>query len=207
MIFKEVAPKIYAIESKTAKEVAKIFVRLQENYESPEFRDKVFTLRQFISYYKKFTKKSKFTYYRDWGGFNVPSYIVDRFANGEFGKLRREEKWLLNQIKKANVKGKFYLLGYPKRSAAAKKHEIAHGMFYTLPEYRDDVLRALDDFNMKTHPLAVYLRNIGYHEAVIVDEFHAWILTEKDHLRTHALWDKDLEKLRKWLQHLYWRHS
>ena len=49
--FKTLAPNIYAVEGTTSSEVARLFLRFQECYESPKFRDKIFTLKEFKKYY------------------------------------------------------------------------------------------------------------------------------------------------------------
>lgn len=208
MVLKQIAKQIYAIESDTSYDVAKMFLRFQENYESPKFRNKTFTLKEFKEFYKKYTNRKTFTYYSDWSGFNIPGYIVRRFENGSFGSLSRDEKWLINSLKKANVKGKFYLLGYAKKSADVKKHEIAHGLFYTNREYKKEVIQALLGLPNETKNLMVgYLLKIGYHGAVVIDELHAWALTEKDYLKKKKIWNKDLTKLNKILQEIFYRYS
>jgi hypothetical protein len=199
--------KIYAVECSSSKEAAKLFLRFQENYESPKFRNKTFSLGEFAEYYKEFTGEKKFTYYSDWSGFNVPSYIVKRFSDGKFKHIYPQERWLLKEIAKLEIKGKFYLLGYAKGASGVKKHEVAHGKFYTRPEYKSKVKSLLKPFNMKKDPVAKYLRGVGYHNAVVEDEFHAWVLTEKSRLSKAGLWNSQLEKLRKKLEIAFKSHE
>jgi hypothetical protein len=72
------------------------FLRFQEHYESPFFKGKYFTLDEFKEWYIKTSpngkKSGKFTYYTDWGGFNIPSYILKPFYNGAFNPLSENEK-------------------------------------------------------------------------------------------------------------------
>lgn len=203
MIFKKIAPKIYAVETETARQAGEVFIRLQENYESPKYRNKSFTLDEFVEWYKADKKKQTFTYFDDWAGFNVPGHIAMRFMNGKFNPLRVEEKWLLNEIKKADIKGKFYLIGYAAKDARVKKHEIAHGLYYTSRSYRAKVQEILKDIDMLTHPITNVLREYGYHQAVVPDEFHAWCLTDSWYLEKQGLWNKSLDKIKLKLYDLY----
>lgn len=195
---------IYAIEESTSEAVAKMFIRLQENYESPKFRNKIFTLDEFKEFYKSIHPKNKFTYYKDWAGFNVPGHIVKRFIDGKFNPLTKEEKKLLKKIK--DIKGKFYLIGYAGSSLSTKKHEIAHGMFYTNPEYRREVMKELENFSLTNDPVIRHMRDMGYHEAVVVDEMHAWVLTDKSELKKYGLWRPMIQVLSKHLNVIYKRY-
>ena len=203
MIFKKIAPKIYAVETETSKEAGQIFIRLQENYESKKYRNKVFTYTEFVKWYKEDRKSEEFTYYDDWAGFNVPGHIAVRFMKGKFNPLRLEEKWLLEEIENAKIKGKFYLIGYASKDARVKKHEIAHGLYYTNNAYRRKVKEILKDIDMVNHPVAQHLREQGYHQSVVPDEFHAWCLTDSFWLDKAGLWNKTLDTIKMKLYDLY----
>ena len=207
MIVKQIASKIYALIGETSDEVANVMIRIQENYESPKFRNKVFTMEEFIPWYMKSRNKDTFTYFDDWAGFNVPGHVVMRFYHGKFDPLRPEEQWLLEQLSNLNIKGKFYLLGYAAGDMRVKKHEIAHGMFYTNKRYKEEVLLALSPFDTVNGPLVQYLRDYGYHKDVVVDEFHAWTLTDGPFLKKLGLWTEELDKLRDLLESIYQRHE
>ena len=208
MIFKEISPNIYAVEAKTQKELAQTFLRFQEHYESPYFKDKIFTLEEFIPWYKQFTKKEKFTYYKDWEGFNVPNYVFNEFFNGSFDPLTKKEQWLLNKVSKIKSKGSpYYIIGYVKGSKNTKKHEMAHALFYTNPSYFYEVLDALwqsDEFYYKEMDvLDEHLLSMGYHEDTIIDETHAYILCEKTYLKDQGLWADSFESIKKELNRIY----
>ena len=182
-------------------------IRLQENYESPRFRNKVFSYDQFVKYYKAYKNSETFTYYEDWSGFNVPGHIVNRFFKGKFNPLRKEEKKLLSFIRSEKIKGRFYLLGYAAADARVKKHEIAHGLFYTNRKYKKEVLEALGSFDMVNDKVSKYLRSHGYHQAVVPDEFHAWTLTDSSYLKHEGLWNKKLDKLHARLYNIFKKHT
>jgi hypothetical protein len=204
--FKTLAPNIYAVEGTISSEVAKLFLRFQECYESPKFRDEIFTLKEFKKYYKEFTNSTSFTYYYDWVGFNVPGTIIDKFINGRFNPLTRQELWLVNQIKKFHKSGnRYYVIGYKKNSRGTLKHEMAHAKFHIYPQYRTEVLKVLgkcipDEESVK---LADHLRKMGYHSKVIMDEIHAYTLCEKSYLASEKLWSKGLIKAQEELEKIY----
>jgi len=203
----KVAPKIYAVIGPTSKAVASVMIRLQENYESPKFRNKVFTLDEFIPWYTNSQKKETFTYFNDWSGFNVPGYIVKRFLNGKFNPLSREELWLVKAISELNIRSNFYLLGYAESAGRTKKHEIAHGLFYTNRKYKQEVLDAMKNHNTNTGKLPKLLRKYGYCDNVLLDEYHAWTLTDSALIKKHGAWSHKLDILKEKLEHIYRKYN
>ena len=83
-------------------------VRIAEYFESPEFKGKIFKLDQFKKWYMKSQNKKKFTYYKDWSGYNIPSKELKPFLDGEFDPLNWKEKQFLEIFR--NVKGRFYII-------------------------------------------------------------------------------------------------
>lgn len=80
---KKITDKINLLVFENQKELASTFVRFQEHYESPEFAGKTFSLEEFKEWYIKNSEKGRetgeFTYYEDWSGFNIPSYVMRPF--------------------------------------------------------------------------------------------------------------------------------
>lgn len=203
----QVAPKIYAIEGEKSAQVGAVMVRIQENYESPKFANKVFTMKEFIDWYMAFKKADRFTYFDDWSGFNVPGHVVQRFIKGKFNPLRPEEQWLVDELAKLNIKGKFYLLGYEIGDARVIKHEIAHGLFYTNRKYRKEVLEAIEPYYAVNKPFVQELSDHGYGDHVLVDEFHAWTLTDGEWLKTKGLWNNGLDNLKAMLETIFDKYT
>lgn len=197
--------RIYAVEGKTSKEVAKAFLRIQEHYESPIFKDLFFTLDEFKAKYPSTRDDGKFSYFEDWSGFNVPSSVVEKLVQGLFpGKLSKEEKWLVNQIKTLNLESPYYLIGYQEGDKRVIMHEIAHGLYFTKPEYRAEVDQELSQYDMLTHPIAEFLRKKGYNQSVVKDEFHAWLLTDRIHIYKYM--DPKTHKTSEKLSIIYQKH-
>jgi hypothetical protein len=59
VVKKEIAENVFFLVFEKKSELTKTFLRFQENYESPKFRNKVFSLREYKSWYIKNDLKSK----------------------------------------------------------------------------------------------------------------------------------------------------
>ena len=84
---------IFLVRFDTQYALASTFLRIQEHYESSRFRNRVFTLEEYMDWYAE--RFGAFTYYQDWSGFNVPSTAFDPFYAGRFDPLMRKEERLL----------------------------------------------------------------------------------------------------------------
>ncbi|MEK6816832.1 MAG: ABC transporter ATP-binding protein, partial [Nanoarchaeota archaeon] len=164
------------------------FLRFQEHYESPKFRNKFFSLKEFKQWYTANSpegkRTGKFTYYSDWAGFNIPSYVMRPFYEGRFDPMSRKEKTLLNAFEKMR-KREFYVIGtYGDVELDTLGHEIAHGLFYANSLYRKEVLGVVGGLPKQARKsMADYLSVSGcYHESVFDDETHAYILSNPEML-------------------------
>lgn len=168
----EVIKKIFVLEFENQTDLASTFLRFQEHYESPEFKGKFFSLDEYKAWYTQI--KGGFTYYTDWGGFNIPSYVLKPFYEGKFNPLTLEENQILELFR--NTKEPFYIIGLYKNNENIESnlnHEIAHGLFYTEPEYKNKVLKILEKYNFDE--LKNWLSSLGgYHENVLLDEVYAY---------------------------------
>lgn len=183
--------------------LASTFLRFQEYYENPKFRGKIFSLEKFMDWYA--VKFGNFTYYQDWSGFNIPSSILKPFREDKFNPLSRKERQLLNLL--ANTPEPFYLVGtYGMRiDLSTLKHELVHGLYYTVPEYKEEVLKVLNVKNTKT--LTDILRRIGYHPSVWQDEINAYLLMGASALHDDGFrWTHTLRECRKELQAVFRQH-
>lgn len=205
--FKKVARNVYQVSAKTSQELAKLFVRFQEHYESPEFKGKIFTLAEFEEWYKVSRNAVNFTYYEDWSGFNVPDSVVE-FVARNFTDLTEDEQWLIAQIRKAQPEGgRYYVIGAAKGSPDTLKHEIAHAMFYLDQGYRWGVGKLLRKNEEILEDLGEHLRYMGYDDSVVEDEKHAYILTERDYLTEQKLWFDQFDMIHRQISTLFERHK
>lgn len=183
---KEVKKNIFHLEFNSRQDLTSTMIRFQEHYESPFFRDKVFTHQEFISWYKK--QNGRFTYLNDWSGFNIPSIILKPFYEGKFGKLSKREEILLEKFK--TKRGNFYIIATYKSKDKTEdlevlKHELAHGFYFLDQKYNTRINQALK--KVKLTPVFKYLKKLGYHKKVWEDETHAYFLTDLDSLRLEQI--------------------
>ena len=74
---REIAPGVFLLRYQSQYELATTFLRFQEHYESRRFRNRVFSLEDFMDWYA--SRFGGFTYYQDWAGFNLPSTAFTAF--------------------------------------------------------------------------------------------------------------------------------
>src|SRR6185503_8648159 len=103
----KIADGVFLVRFDTQYGLASTFLRIQEHYESSRFRNRVFSLEQFMDWYAD--QFGAFTYYEDWSGFNVPSTALEPFYAGEFDPLLRKEQELLRLFEKE--RRPFYVIG------------------------------------------------------------------------------------------------
>lgn len=165
-------PQIYLFLGESAADLGKPFVRLQEFYENPSkiFRGKYFTLEKFKSWYSKHHgTNGKFTYYRDFFGYNVPGNIALKWlrefrGNGHF--LLPEEEILRMAIDSSPKD--FYIIGAPEKDVNTIDHELSHAFFYLFSDYR----KVMIDLH-RGHDLSMvrgYLKSVGGYTPDVYDD-------------------------------------
>jgi hypothetical protein len=193
---RKIAPGIFVVRFRSQYGVASTFLRFQEHYESSRFRNRVFSLEEFMDWYAD--RFGAFTYYEDWAGFNVPSTAFADFYAGKFDPLLLKEQRLLSLFR--SEPQPFYVIGISKN--VDLKHELAHALFFTLPAYRAAVLAAMRRYD--TSAIRKRLAAIGYHRAVLADEVHAYLLSPSGTIKGTA---RRLAALRAELRSIYRRHA
>jgi hypothetical protein len=172
----KITKNIFQVNYATQKELAKAFCRFQEYYESPEFAGKIFTLAEYRKWYSQ--RYGGWTYYTDWGGFNIPDYVFEPFKAGSFDPLTRAEKDLLNAFRQRN--GKFYVIGTFGKNPDSLDHEICHALFYLDYVYRNTVLNklcvsALDQPERFKALNDWLVEDKGYSDGFVLDEMQAYL--------------------------------
>jgi hypothetical protein len=191
----KIADGIFLVRFDTQYELASSFLRIQEHYESSRFRRQVFTLEQYMDWYA--AEFGAFTYFEDWSGFNVPSTAFTPFYQGEFDPLLRKEERLLGRFRAEQAP--YYVIGIA--SDVDLKHELAHALYFTRPDYADEVRAAIRQHD--TSALAKELAAMGYHRHVLADEVHAYLVAPSGTLGGA----KRLAPLRKKLQAIFRRYA
>ena len=172
---------IFLVEAASQYLLASTFLRFSEFSENIFFRNRSFTLEEFMDWYAG--KFGNFSYYEDWNGFNIPSKVLRPFLKGNFDPLSKKEKRFLDLWN--GVPEPFYIIGVQagKTDLPTLKHEVIHGLFNTDHEYRKLVekeLSAIDCFHAA-------LENAAYHESVWTDETNAYAICGAAGLVEHGL--------------------
>lgn len=175
------APQIVHLRFDNQRDLTETFLRFQEHYESPEFRNKIFTLGQFREWYSK--KYGGFTYYTDWNGFNIPNYVLKSFYNGLFDPLTEKEQKLLDLFKSRS--DKFYIIGTHSGEEDAIDHEMRHAIYYLDDWYAEKCREIIVEHSGSEtiSGLISWLHDQGYCEDVIDDEIQAYLGADSEWLR------------------------
>lgn len=178
---------------KTQSELTRAFVRVQEHYESPKFKDKIFTLGEYREWYAG--EYGTWSYFSDWEGFNVPLKVFEKFIRGSFDPLMKEEQELIEIIR--YIPDDYYVIAtFEAAKADVREHELAHALYATDAPYRarvdelfkEQVVSQLtvmpgDAAAMSMEHLIAKMKELGYHEGVILDECHAYMAASQAWLR------------------------
>lgn len=195
----KIAPKLYCVEMDNPYDLAMLFVRYQEYYESPNpnVKGKSFTLEEYFRWYaisnqRRFVKGSEnlFTYPKDFCGFNVPSSVIfDILATKKYeGELSMYDHLMTDiYIAISDDMGTefdkhdrdFYLIGAGKMDSDTLRHEIAHGLYHNIRTYKD-AMNALIKKLLTPQQIEDFkkaLRSYHYCEEVMFDEMQAFLST------------------------------
>ena len=177
----KVSEQITLVTYKDRESLCKAFLRVEEHYESPEFKDKVFTLGQYRQWYCQ--RYGSWTYYKDWSGFNIPSAAFKLFNEGLFDPLEPAEQELVDLFK--HKPGTFCVIGtFEGGDADVYEHEICHAMFATNDSYKTEVLAALAKYDNQLEALKKTIVDVlGYNESVLLDECHAYVCESTEWLQ------------------------
>jgi hypothetical protein len=175
--------KVLWIHTRTTEDVSKVFVRIQEFYESQfdQIRGKHFTLNQLKKLYTE--QQGWWSYYGDWGGFNVPGRVVRKFFKVFKDDLRPDERRVLKILEKNKMmdSDRFYIIGTVHKDRWTFDHELAHAFFYIYPKYRKQAKKIVAAFKKASEKhyeeIVATLKKWGYCDKVMVDEIHAYLAT------------------------------
>lgn len=209
MKIKEIKSKVFHVIFDSQEELASAFLPFQEYYENIRFSGKPFTIEEFTCWYTSFF--GRFSYNKDYNGFNIPLDIIKKFK--EVKKLKKlvnsheSSKKLFENLKKIEKKygRRCYIIGTTSYvSKNILEHELRHARFFVDSFYRKEVLKILKVNNKHLIELKKHLKKMSYHPKVILDEVHAYILTEETFLRQEKLWNSKIKQIRKELLDNIW---
>ena len=196
----EIQKNIFVLEFKKRQDMTSTLLRFQEHYESPEFRNKTFTLKEFKEWYTKNSpngvKTGKFTYYKDWSGFNFPSSVLMPFYDGQFKRLSKKEKLVLETLPKKIER--FYVIGVDsghKNMEGVLNHELAHAYYFIDEEYKNNVDSIISSYNVEDAKEAI--KYTGYCDEVLIDEVNAYSICGYEYVGYEFFPQDMIEKLKK----------
>lgn len=197
----KISHAITLVTYKTQSDLCKAFCRIEEYYEGVEFKNKIFTLGQFRNWYSK--EFGSWSYEKDWDGFNVTAHAFNPFFNGTFDPLNEPEQELVDLFRSKPFP--YCVIGISEQSDAdVLEHELCHAMFATDHNYKTQVLEALKVWSADLENLKSYLRSLGYHEDVILDECHAYVCESSKDLEEKKIpYPIDLKQTLKELKEFY----
>lgn len=187
---KKIFNGLYAIEIPDSYQRAMLFLRSQEYYESkfPEIYRKDFDVFHFMELYRKWRNSDHFSYPEDWSGFNVPSHIIESCIGGIFRSSSEFKPtpydYVMSNIitsvrEEIGPDSKYYLIGVDKFKGKVMNHEIAHGLYYIDPGYKQECLKLIENLNESVYKeLSSIISKMGYSKDVIDDEIQAYLSTE-----------------------------
>lgn len=175
---KEVATDIFAVTVPEKYDLAMLFCRVQEFYESPnkKIRNKKFSIWEYYDWYSK-KHSGCFSYPKDWSGFNLPIKIANLCY--KLNKIETPYDFLFLKILKEIKIKDGYLIGINKIGTKTYWHEFCHGLYYTNKIYKkkmDELTKSLPSEYKKK--ISKNLKEIGYCRSVIMDEIQAYMATE-----------------------------
>lgn len=201
----EIKPHVFFLHFKDQETLARTMMRFQEHYESPEYSGKIFSRSEFKDWYRG--KKGVFDYYQEWDGFNVPGFVLKPFYEGQFPNTTAEERMVLEALKEHRYSS-FYVIATADNSGVnTLAHEIAHSFYYLNPEYKKEVLQVLATFDMT--PVKKYLKDtVGdYHDHVLTDEVHAWLMHDTPWMTEHGFDVSPYKEITAQLQAIYNKYN
>lgn len=180
----EIRPRIFLLKFEEQYQCNMTFLRYQEYYESssPKFRNKSFSLVDFMDWYTNESprKDRTFNYTVDWGGFNIPSRVIKELLKKGIkdpNPYDAEMNKVYQKCLKVYPDGKFYFVGTINEGWMLK-HEVAHGLFYTVPAYKKEMLALVKKLKPKlVKRLYSWLKSSGYTPSVYDDEVQAYLST------------------------------
>lgn len=177
----EIYPNLFYFNFDNQRGLSDSFKRFYGHYESPKLKGKVFSEKQFDSWFRRdtvFGKDLDLSFSDIVGGVNIPDYVFDFFICGKFDPLSISEKKVISEIK--NIKSnKFYVISAIDKEYFDLNHEVAHGLYYLNLDYRRRVDDILDEIGKRNYSnMEKYLIEEGVtHNDNLRDEIHAHLLT------------------------------
>jgi len=211
---KKIASNILVIICDNSYDLGMTFVRLQEFYESPEYKGKYFTLEEYMDYWIANQGNGVFNYPTVWSGFNVPGQVFLEWVNLFRPRMLRDKECQLLREVMLNFDGNIdvirnsYIIGVSNSSTKIQKkdiigHEVAHALYKTSEKYKASCDALLAEVrvdkvaNVYSNIMESRLIKMGYCKDVIDDETQAyWSASRGEYSEVEIIskFEKNLKK-------------
>lgn len=147
--------------------------RFSHYYEVRDWMGKVATRQELDSYYldlygdKDYWKKK-------WGGANIPDYVFIPFLDGTVpgNTIPIIERMVLKHVKGRSTP--FYVIMTAEGYLGARRHEIAHALYYLDLGYKHNVEQLINQYIYEIPEARKFLESLGYSGKLLIDELHAY---------------------------------
>ena len=183
-----ITDKLYCVEMPNAYDLAMLFVRYQEYYESPNpnVRGQDYSLEEYIRWYSikgrgKISQYNSFSYPEDFCGYNIPSSAIIRVKHPNmYDRLMQVIKnRIVRDIKEysTDVDYTFYLIGSENMDSETLKHEISHGLYHLNENYKEKANKLINDLDKKDIKKFIEVLKTYHYCEVMYDEITAFTST------------------------------
>lgn len=180
----KVSNNIYSVVIVDPRLRTHLFMRYAEFYETPneDFRNKKFSVDEYINWYKKERDSELFSYQFDWAGFNIPSTSIRRCIDqiedpNDYDIIMKN---IFDTTIENNNGRDFYLLGADSIDLDDEtfRHEISHGLYTTNKTYKTKMDRLTKNLPERIYKqLKAAILEMGYTDGVVDDEIQAYMST------------------------------
>lgn len=186
---REIKPRVFLVEAHSQYAICSMFMRPQEFYESPldGIQGNFFFVEDYMDKYAASRSDGRFSYYEDWGGFNIPGDILMKFFKVFQHNFTAKEvklyEFILGCVNDP-YETPFYVIGCEVGQDGYMAHEIAHAYWYLYPEYKKNMNKIISSMNKEMFNEAKEkLLSEGYDNQYIKDEIQAYAATGSNRLK------------------------
>ena len=169
-------PRCLLLEYDNRRDLALSFCRVQEFYESnkPEVYGKTLKFADFTR--SHMSSEGVITYFNESDGFNFSGDVFRKWLPYTLSAQEREMVAAIDLH--LNTSEPFYVIGVIKGDTDTIRHELAHALYYLDEGYKTRVAKVISDIPPREMAnLWRVMRELNYHDSVIVDEIQAWLST------------------------------